>query len=136
MIKANEFRIGNLYSDKELPNSTANILIVQQINHKFEVVRDHFLINDCYTEDKCFPVPLTPEYLERFGFSLSVRDKRVYTDNNTYNGYHTGYYFATHSGLFYFVESSIYSPKAIKYVHQFQNMYFALTGEELKIQKP
>ena len=57
------------------------------------------------------PIPLTDEWLERFGFygkhkSINTRESKVFFDYNS---------------------KSI----EIKYVHQLQNLYYALTKKEL-----
>lgn len=74
------------------------------------------------------PIPLTSEWLERFGFKngkillperssldsyLIVNDGRIQICKN-------GYY--------------AYDPET-KYVHQLQNLYFALTGSELTLKE-
>jgi len=75
------------------------------------------------------PIPLTEEWLVKFGYNKRstykkrINDKLYYTDKKTginiiYIG--RGYKFTSGRGL-------------IKYVHQLQNLYFALTGEELTI---
>lgn len=64
------------------------------------------------------PIPLTKEWLIRFGFEE----------------YGNGW----HNGLIWYVNNKCWFGKSpiienIKYVHQLQNLYFALTGEELTI---
>ena len=72
------------------------------------------------------PIPLTEEWLEKFGFDIKDKDRldwvkgafnleRSNEDNNK----------------FCFEVYSHYIP--LDYVHQLQNLYFALTGEELKL---
>lgn len=62
------------------------------------------------------PIPLTPELLENFGFVLGARIEILVeqgehlTRRIILDGYDNG---------------------GLKYLHQLQNMYFALTGEEL-----
>jgi hypothetical protein len=78
-----------------------------------------------------FPIPLTPEWLEKFGFKKEP-DTDIYSIP-TYS----------HSDLIMRNESYeewhfIYNDKrlrVIKFVHQLQNLYFALTGEELTIKE-
>ena len=78
--------------------------------------------------DKYEPIPLTEEWLLKFGFE---RIDGMWTISN-FNGYLTKYlplngengykYFVSHCGML-----------NIRFVHQLQNIYFALTGEELTI---
>jgi hypothetical protein len=75
------------------------------------------------------PIPLTKEWLLKFGFKAI--DERGYSkeilikdDRYTFNFV----IFKTNDG--YDNDVCLY---VIKYVHQLQNLYFALTGEELTI---
>jgi hypothetical protein len=69
----------------------------------------------------CKPIPLTEEWLLRFGFEKK------------YKNYEMGDF------MFFKGSCSRISYKLsliginIKHVHQLQNLYFALTGEELKL---
>ena len=70
------------------------------------------------------PIPLTEEWLVKFGFVFDGVRYQQYINNNLWafvknNAY--GWYSP-------FIEIS----NGIKYVHQLQNLYFTLTGEELK----
>jgi hypothetical protein len=77
------------------------------------------------------PIPLTEEWFLKFGFdmhkfkSLDIIYGTMYASNNTENG---GLEISLAIGRH--VEESDTLPH-IKYVHQLQNLYFALTGEEL-----
>jgi hypothetical protein len=78
------------------------------------------------------PIPLTAEWLERFGFEIDengytkeevhvkCRDDKsvIYWDSeiNRFPLCHTGHKY--------------------EYVHQLQNLYFAMTGEELELEEP
>lgn len=69
------------------------------------------------------PIPLTDEWLERFGFDdmdfglYSIKQIRLEKD---YEG------FTINIGTYYSI---------IRHVNQLQNLYFALTGEELQIKE-
>ncbi len=66
------------------------------------------------------PIPLTEEWLKKFGwsnFSASLWAKDLIWDSNFDNG---------------ILEFSIIEV-SVKYVHQLQNLYFALIGKELEI---
>lgn len=71
------------------------------------------------------PIPLTEEWLEKFGFQKNITTDLYptfsYNILNINDGivYVLNYGFITH----------------IKYLHQLQNLYFALTGEELTIKQ-
>lgn len=81
------------------------------------------------------PVPLTPEWLERCGFTgldygiwdgprIEINDTiEIFTIESRKDGY-------------YLKGSEWIMGKPFLHIHQLQNLYFALTGEELKINLP
>lgn len=72
------------------------------------------------------PIPLDDEIMERLGFS-SKWTKGVFGVATTSE--HSDYVFyqeCEENGIAYF-------PKPLKYVHELQNMYYALTDEELTV---
>jgi hypothetical protein len=81
------------------------------------------------------PIPLTEEWLLKFGFEKPKEEHRYNTwekyiaPNRTFNilpPYEKKKYYG------YSANHRI-GELEIKYVHQMQNLYFALTGEELRI---
>lgn len=137
-MNANELRIGNLvkinndllpetkgqvYSvyginerfDKEFPESK-NVVSLRHKSHNARYVRTYSQFDE-FIE----PIPLTDEWLVKFGFEKSYKSfvKGDFT-------------FITNHGLAYKLTIITNLPK---YVHQLQNLYFALTGEELEIEK-
>ena len=109
-MDSKELRIGNLINDNSLYT---------------QVISDH-LINDEYYDGLkgCLPIPLTEEWLIKFGFEESEVFVKVFLLNQIPIGY--GY--AYRKGWQIMPEGI-----EIKHVHQLQNLYFALTGEELTI---
>jgi hypothetical protein len=76
------------------------------------------------------PIPLTPEILEKCGF--------VKTESKSYRTGKEVVFYAYHKdGLVYNTIQVLWwlfnrvMPNQIKHLHQLQNLYFALTGEEL-----
>ena len=97
------------------------------------VTCDFMSAANCYSFPKLYqPIPLTEEWLLKFGF------KKV-KGWGTYEFYslHTGYleFQFDKDGLGISIENQNLMLSHIKYVHQLQNLYFALTGEELTINK-
>jgi hypothetical protein len=75
------------------------------------------------------PIPLTEEWLVKFGFTEELDDSfRIYSSFNL----SIELLRIEFEYLVYFESTRI---NEIKYVHQIQNLYFALTGEELEILK-
>jgi hypothetical protein len=132
MIKANELRIGNLV---ETDNLEGNIKTVVEIKHKMASVK--YIRTDTnephqsmVDHERLTPIPVTEEWFLSFGFArittneywfvIPLKDRSLAV--STYGN----------------VEISSWDRLCIahglicKYVHQLQNLYFALTGEELK----
>jgi len=81
------------------------------------------------------PIPLTPEILEKCGFGENPQhehpafDEYSLLSNNRFAiGDFNGEYWVVDGIDQWLLEHKIY------YLHQLQNLYFALTGEELKVQ--
>jgi hypothetical protein len=100
----NELRIGNW---------------IQDGNEFEQITIDHL---NCLYSGRCEydPITLTEEWLLKFGFEI--------TDN-----FQTKDRFQTHKqdGIIWFEYG--YIVVELNYVHQLQNLYFALTNEELTI---
>ena len=118
-MKANELRIGNyvyFHGDVEEINMVDGFGVIGREEQPLCSI------------DEFEPIPLTEEWLLRFGFekirglhlckgySLNSGEYLVYIDDR-------GVYLKTNKNIF------------IKYVHQLQNLYFALTGEELVVKE-
>lgn len=121
-MKASELRIGNyIILDGEQTQ-------VDQIGSFFDQHMVEYINSRPLAAVK--PIPLTPEWLERFGFERVLHDERDWYNYplgliNPLNNYEDHGYMM--SGEF---------DLDIRYVHQLQNLYFALTGEELTIKEP
>lgn len=123
-MKASELRIGNFvhlkgYPAVEFPLSERRALMVLTKGYGVE------------------PIPLTEDWLVRFGFEkktelnyerdlvrkLVYKSERAVNDKIKIFDFKTGEFSAWNSGYL----------NTIKHVHQLQNLYFALTGNELLI---
>jgi hypothetical protein len=128
-LSATELRIGNLvfaYS-KECIIDAVDFSVFQMYERKKE-------------EHPYTPVPLTEEWLLKFGF----KNAGIWEDYMPYHAKHgvllffnegrTEYELSDYLSGYGEMRSGKYhltTFKWIKYVHQLQNLYFALTGEEL-----
>ena len=116
-MDARELREGNYfkYSDSVRANKVPNdYYTVEGWNH--------YDLNE-YKE----PIPLTEEWLRRLGFERGncgeiVLFNKVFT-------------IEVEDNKFWFGCDCHSIEREIKHVHQLQNLYFALTGEELKIKE-
>lgn len=120
-MDAKELRIGNwLYSN----------LTMQQ----FQVISEdiHEIFIDPHTTE---PIPLTEEWLLKLGFAHKPTN---YSERQAYDiGDNDRYFKVKQVGdiynNWYFYRWEWVITSNIRYVHQLQNLYFALTGEELPI---
>lgn len=81
--------------------------------------------NSLYNPDAIDPLPLTEEILLRCNFIL-FDGRYKFSDNEWFSVSIEGVWCSLYcNGMYYAVD--------FKYVHQLQNLYFALTGNELEI---
>jgi hypothetical protein len=125
-MKANELRIGNWFLEKDE---------VKQFDGDFY----HLL--------GCEPIPLNTNWLEKFGFKPWDEKKTIYTLErhiDKYNNTCFRFWLQLDKLVFDYIQNEIHPTESIfddkniirleiNYVHQLQNLYFALTGEELTI---
>jgi hypothetical protein len=126
MIQANELRIGNLVLFK---GEVDVIIEIGQAGNGFCENNGYFN----FDTGTIAPIPLTPEWLERCGFEykepnytkmpLSIGKNFFRDGTGNYDGFVLRHKFE------YCIQVLV-----IKDLHQLQNLYFALTGEELKIE--
>ncbi len=111
-MKANELRIGNLIQHNKGNNFFVNpnhlIVMMMDVSHNYN------------------PIPLTEEWLFKFGFEIGYNQKKML---DVYCKDFGLLIERSNGGNFY------YKKVFIQYVHQLQNLYFALTGEELVLKE-
>src|SRR5690349_16066541 len=155
MITASELRIGNLICwdpKSSNPNSTLAAVkvevsailkdiisyILPGIEYRAEPFEDDLLQKE--TRYKSFeelePIMLTAEMLEGYGFKR-VDDyfRRNILFENGYKSFsEMDINIADHKVSLRFInDQRVHLPHPCKFLHQLQNLYFALTGEELEI---
>lgn len=116
-MKANELRIGNwvkldlIGTENQVTQILERGVNCGSIGVLYEMVK---------------PIPLTEEWLERFGFENSWlwRHKDVYFN-----------LLAIGDVYYYTADDHHHTSEAMRYVHQLQNLYFALTGEEITVKE-
>lgn len=127
-ITAQELRIGNLIllnNEKHRPKETGNVHKIIGINEKsahiYKVFNNQF--EDYYGQfyEYLKPLPLTEEWLLKFGFEKRDVEFPSYTKQGIQINYIDGKWLEYARRI------------EVKTVHQLQNLYFALTGEELSI---
>lgn len=117
VMKQNELRIGNWVhiggKDTTIGELFDDGVTTDLDRHQYE-----------YIYEVLKPIPLTEEWLLKFGFKEGQISTMVYE-----------WRIADHrlqTDLHFFIWMGYKDGIEIKYVHQLQNLYFALTGEELK----
>ena len=122
-MKASALRIGNWVSNGD---SSPAVQI-----RDGEDIDDH-IDHDCY-----FPIPLTDDWLVKFGMTLYdgfSSTRFIYVNKHKYDTSIITY--SPKEGMIRFSNGNSKGNSLIphiKHVHQLQNLYFALTGEELEI---
>lgn len=114
-MKINELRIGNWINNNMIPCKITGELMVDFIENPDDSLNKHFSA-----------IELTDQWFIDFGFKIT----RTYSENREglvrmSNGIFS---FDSKSSRLFFVWDLKYE---MKYVHTFQNVYFALTGKEL-----
>jgi len=116
-MEAKELRIGNFINylgsgEVQIKDAKALFNSMEQFN---------------YPHPKVSPIPLTEEWLIKFGFvkhkdrfEYKIKEFRICLNSD--------------SNEYVFPDWDVFDYLQIKYVHQLQNLYFALTGEELNKQ--
>lgn len=124
-----ELRIGNTVIDLNFPTLFS---AVEQLHSEYAITS----YSDSISYDKLSGIPLTPEILTKRGF---IEKGKPYP-MKTVLGSHEISLFKNHSIWIYFRNSNLDKVTSgsgskehdyIKYLHQLQNLYFALTGTEL-----
>jgi hypothetical protein len=124
MINANELRIGNLAYNQYGKIGTVWGFKVGDATHDFEhiVSFKELNVNSCYSR-YIQPIPLTPEILEKCGFDRNCILK-IYQGVNIEWSYGKEVWLTKEGEVIYEFENT-------QHLHQLQNLYFALTNEEL-----
>ena len=118
-MKASDLRLGNLV------DFNGRTSIVDTIN--YDCINEDLDLNSKMHFDYIKPIPLTEEWLLKFGY---IKGKIYYTQKEC--GIISFYFNDLHE-----LKCEVYdwTYENIQYVHQLQNLYFALTSEELKIKQ-
>jgi hypothetical protein len=158
MIPANELRIGNIVGMR-LEKYPTNYFIVLEIGETMKLKECRRVSGDVGFWDigDCQPVELTPEILEKCGFKagkvkgvarlvddiddIDPADKQKYTyywDLKVPKNNHVEDLSAFNLVQFGKGTDILWAHQwlrvKVKHLHQLQNLYFALTGNELKIE--
>ena len=138
-MKAEDLRIGNWVEIKD--HEVKTYAQVEGIGNLQQVA------GQLWSIEELEPIPLTEDWLERFGFKKYQNGFLITPTGMLDFGYFIEYYDWREDwsvGILYYDPvrdcdiDEIYKfnvSGSIIYVHQLQNLYFALTGEELTIKE-
>lgn len=133
MTQPNELRIGNLVKLKNRISGYSEFVYLLSVGNNYIDISISMTqsphLNGVPTQvlfNNIDPIPLTEEWLMKAGFVQSYNDyikenltaENEYCESGEWNIYYKGALFEV----------------IIKSVHQLQNLYFALTGQELNIE--
>ena len=123
-MKTQELRIGN-YVNHICNDELVTDVIADVGYHLLSSPKSITSRKDSDVVKELKPIPLTEEWLLKFGFA-----------SGGYGEYKKDRYILdceyTDKGVYYFIIDDVCIEADMLYVHQLQNLYFALTGEELK----
>jgi len=125
-MTARELRIGN-YIDR---NGLMEVRVISQSGVK---IYDH--VNNIFPptffdfDENIKPIPLTEEWLLKFGFELLTDKKKGYKNTSYSHGIIPILLYWDGSRL----STTFWQGNEMRFVHQLQNLIFALTGNELTI---
>jgi len=115
----NELRIGNWVRWNYEESSEGNVYPVEY-GYELDDIKNNLNIVK--------PIPLSEEWLIKFGFEWSIYHQAIHKD-----GFDFDLTWTKEGYVMYTFKKMVEICRNIEYVHQLQNLYFALTGEELTI---
>jgi hypothetical protein len=126
MINIRELKLGNIIQEQGLPYLRLSPFIFREILDK------PYLIKGLKSKEPRFkPMPLSNEWMVKLGFSENK-------DGQWLNHRGLSLWFRLDlrdnvPDLTIWNYTSLFSIRQLQYVHELQNVYFSLTGEELKL---
>jgi hypothetical protein len=138
-MKARELRIGNLingiyhaYDDginDDIQNETICKVVTLDASGNGDYPIYVYSDEDIEHFSDFEPIPLTEEWLIKFGFS---REAKIGGDGIEFRVYHFDVLTFNTNHLWWY-KCQPMNDTPLEYVHQLQNFYFALTGKELTL---
>jgi hypothetical protein len=129
MIKENELRIGNYINSPYGGASEITEIGYEECGYYIRPRGSH---SGYYIDSHCSPIPLTDRWLIKLGFNYDTCTRWFGID--TEDSY---FHLRKKRGgyVFIFCLDGVYREKIFKSVHELQNFFYALYGEELTIKQ-
>ncbi|WP_163321660.1 hypothetical protein [Draconibacterium mangrovi] len=139
-MESNELRIGNLVDYEKTTHRITAINTTPKNDYSFcesQWINEEGNEYYSHTFDLINPIPLTEEWLRKFGFD-DKEYKPGYIGIDYKDGMILSFVLCKPGKLFeaqkhYTFELRDHYINPIEYVHQLQNFYFAITGQELHL---
>jgi hypothetical protein len=140
-IELNKLRLGNFVFDDE--NKIMKVARIETSEYtkwnsgeNFSIIIENLIDKNNYYISEINAIPITEEWLLKLGFNKVYKKGYIGIDVN-----HSDFVLTEPKIIgdwqdfyvFQFTAGNVPKFKALKYVHELQNLYFALTDEELKI---
>jgi len=125
-MKSKDFRKGNFVKNKELDIFKVGHVELEA-RHIYEMAVKESAQGYAGYVDKFKRIPITENYLKAFGFE-KLTDKNTGFKQSSYSLDNGALIVNFDSGV---LEVDFYRGLNYRYVHQLQNLYYALTGKEL-----
>ena len=123
-MTATELRLGNL----ALNSSNESVIVLEISKTLVKTTPD-----DLHLISELKPIPLTEEMLLKCGFEINgkyYRSKYIQDSFKLIYDFNQRVLYFKYKGEF---RPMIQIPRAIESLHELQNLYYALTGEELEV---
>jgi hypothetical protein len=136
-MKANELRLGNIVKGLTTDNATITSISIEDVSGIYQS-SEGVVLSTWAGGKNIIPIELTHELLIKFGFVDDALPER-YADMGPINCVKLGRLsLSFQDGKFYPVRKydniqHVAYGVGLQYVHHLQNLYFALTGEELTL---
>lgn len=129
MIQPNELRLGNYVSQL---GAVCRVVAVSNIIYgSVYIVQLGDARSEGFTSESIDPIPLSNDWLVRFGFCKTVLSSYMTGVEIKYSAFELkGFVYNSIQRTWWYRGVLEKQPKS---VHQLQNLFFALTGEELKL---
>lgn len=135
MIDTKELRIGNIVAECPFVEESHRQHKVEGISKEWNVQTKewdgfvHFDNGDIWEEKQTEPIPLTEDWIKKFGFENSKTQDKFFTKDNSIG-------ISTADDKFCFIKGNFVCQivlRDIEFVHQLQNLYHSVTGTDLTV---
>jgi len=135
-LQASELRIGNLVKHDGKIGAVC-VIYEDAINFTDETSLVGWYTLEFDSETELKPIPLTEDWLLRMGFEISPDELQDSWEGVSWQ-YKIHDFYMLSNPVFYFAYNhdnhiEYFTDDAMEYVHQLQNLFYALVGEELTI---